>query len=168
VSDAISDTSPILHLHEINRLDMLGIFERIFIPALVADELRFYEIEPQNLGVQGVSVSVQSVSTARRDIVLTERHGPSIQPADAEVFTLSQDDGFQKPVLTDDLILRRRLESHGAIVVGTVGVLVRAYQMGKLERSHLESSIDTLFDRSTLRLSRAFRAYIRQLLSNLP
>lgn len=52
--------------------------------------------------------------------------------------------------------------------VGSIGVLVRAYRTGRLERGELESAVDALFTASTLYLSRAFRAYVRRLLANLP
>jgi len=40
--EAVSDTGPILHLHEISQTEVLNIFERLFIPGMVAGELRFY------------------------------------------------------------------------------------------------------------------------------
>jgi predicted nucleic acid-binding protein len=85
-----------------------------------------------------------------------------------KVIVLAQSSQFRKPILTDDLALRRRLESHAATVVGSVGVLVRAYTSGRLSRNSLESAIDALFTASTLHMNRAFRAYIRHLLADLP
>jgi predicted nucleic acid-binding protein len=167
MSEAISDTGPILHLHEINRLGALNVFEQLFTPGLVADELRVYGLDPTNLGVHA-RVIIVPVSETLRAEVLAESDGPMIQPADAEVFVLAREHGFQKQVLTDDLPLRRRLEAHGAMVIGSIGVLVRAHRVGLLEYADLESAIDALFDESTLHLSRAFRSYIRQLLADLP
>jgi len=165
--EAISDTGPILHLHEIDRLDTLGVFDRLIIPGMVAGELSLYGLEDATLSTLGVRISVVPVSTAsRQDIMVGD--GPLIHPADAEVFVLAEGNGFQIPVLTDDLALRRRLEARGAVVVGSIGVLVRAYRTGRLTRPELESAVDALFTVSTLRLSRAFRAYVRQLLADLP
>ncbi len=87
-----------------------------------------------------------------------------IQPADAQVFALAQADRFQSLVLTDDLALRRLLESHGCTVVGSVGVLIRTHVSGLFRREELERSIEDLFEVSTLHWSPAFRAYVRQLL----
>lgn len=166
--EAVSDTGPILHLHEIGHLNAMSVFECLSIPGLVADELRVYGLDPLGLGVEALSVVVVPVSEARRNAVLASEDSPPIQPADAEVLVLAQVQGFQQPVLTDDLVLRRRLEAHGAVVVGSVGVLVRAYKTGLLERDELEGAVDALFTVSTLHLSRAFRAYVRQLLADLP
>lgn len=95
------------------------------------------------------------------------RGQPTIHPADAQVFALAQLHQFAMPVLTDDLDLRRRLESQGAVVVGSVGVLVRAYSRHLISRAELENAVDMLFTQSTLHVSRAFVAYVRGLLSEL-
>jgi predicted nucleic acid-binding protein len=99
--------------------------------------------------------------------VLTTAGAP-IQPADAQVFVLARDSGFQSLVLTDDLVLRRLLESQGTRVTGTVGVLIRAYSSGRISRADLDSSIAALFDASSLHLSRGFRIYVKNLLETLP
>jgi len=166
--EAISDTGPILHMREIGYLRALGIFVRLIVPGLIAEELRFYSVDLDNLGVPDLSVSVVPVDHARRNRVLTEEGGEGlIHPADAEVFILAQDEGFQTPVLTDDLALRRRLEAREAVVTGSVGILVRAYKTGRLTRTELETAVDTLFTDSSLYLNRAFLAYVRQLLVDL-
>jgi predicted nucleic acid-binding protein len=166
--EAISDTGPVLHLHEIGRLKALGVFTHLTVPGLVADELHFYGLDLANLGIPDLTVAVAQVSETRRDQVLAESAGPPIHPADAEVLVLAQDDGFRTPVLTDDLALRRRLEASGATVSGSVGILVRAYKVGTLTRSQLENAVDALFAESTLHLSRAFQVYVRKLVAELP
>jgi predicted nucleic acid-binding protein len=90
-----------------------------------------------------------------------------IHPADAQVLALAQRDQFQAPVLTDDLDLRRRLEYLEVTVVGSVGVLVRAFTAGRLKRDELDSAVDALFLKSTLYISRAFRIYVLNMLANL-
>lgn len=165
--EAISDTGPILHLCEINRLEVLRVFDQLLIPRMVADELRLYRLDPLHLGGE-VRVCIMPVSEQNRTEVLIEESGFLIHSADAEVFILSREDGFRMPVLTDDLALRRRLETHSTVVVGSIGVLVRAYRMNLLQRGGLESTVDALFDESSLHLSHAFRAYVRQLLAELP
>jgi predicted nucleic acid-binding protein len=50
VSEAISDTGPILHLAEIGALSVLTIFEKVFVSNLVNEELLSYGID---LAVEG-------------------------------------------------------------------------------------------------------------------
>ena len=166
--EAITDTGPVLHLHEIRQQGCLDIFDSLVVPELVVKELLTYGIDPSRLGITRLSVTVLSVERAEWEPVVSEPGQPTIHPADAQVFVLARSSRFQKPVLTDDLALRRRLESQGATVVGSVGILVRAYTGSHLSLSGLESAVDALFIVSTLRMSRAFRAYVRHLLNTLP
>jgi predicted nucleic acid-binding protein len=169
VVEAIADTGPILHLHEIGLIGTLtSVFESLLIPHLVAEELHKFGIDLQHLETIGLSITVATVEKQEWDQVLSGINQPAIQPADAQVFVIAKSTQFQKPILTDDLTLRRRLESQQATVIGTVGVLVRAYTKGRLKRNELENAIDALFTTSSLHLSIAFRSYIRQLITNLP
>lgn len=69
-----------------------------------------------------------------------------------------------RPILTDDMELRKALESRGHEAVGSIGVAVRAYKVGKLTREGLEDLIDDLFSRSSLHLSKGFRQFVRDML----
>lgn len=166
--EAIADTGPILHLYEIGWLAALNIFDHVAMLNLVAEELLTYGLDPSRLGVAGLNITIIIVEDNEWNPLVTQADQPIIHPADAQVFVLAQLAQFQNPVLTDDLALRQRLEHQQATVVGTVGVLIRAYTSRFLKRSELENAIDTLFTSSTLHLSRAFRAYIRHLTANLP
>jgi predicted nucleic acid-binding protein len=168
MGEAITDTGPVLHLNEIWRLESLRVFERLVMPDLVAEELCAYGLDPYHLGVTGLKVAIVIVERTEWSPVFSEADQPTIHPADAQVFVLARSSQFEKPVLTDDLALRRRLESQGATVVGSVGVLVRAYTTGYLKRNELESAVDALLTTSTLHMSRAFKAYVRHLLAELP
>jgi predicted nucleic acid-binding protein len=168
VVEAITDTGSLLHLYEVGRLAVLSIFDQLIMPNLVAEELRAFGLDPVHLNVAGLTNTIVAVKEEAWTPIVGETGQPTIHPADAQVFVLAQSAGFQNPVLTDDLALRQRLESQSATVVGTVGILVRSYKIGHLRRDELENTIDALFNMSSLYMSRAFRAYIRQLLANLP
>ncbi|HEV2846154.1 MAG TPA: hypothetical protein VG477_14965 [Thermoanaerobaculia bacterium] len=164
--ETVSDTGPVLHLQEISRLTTLSVVAPLSLPDLVLEELEARAAGKSRLDAAGIEFTISPVKTEQwREILRTV--APQIQPADAQVFALIRDSGFKALGLTDDLDLRSVLESHGAQVVGSVGILVRAYKSGLIGRDDLEDAIDDLFDRSTLHLSRAFRAYLRQFLKNL-
>jgi predicted nucleic acid-binding protein len=167
VPETVSDTGPILHLGEIGRLTALSIVCPLTVPNLVWGELETRGFNHSSLRSAGVEVTVRVVEEADWKDVLQNQRPPEIQPADAQVFALVRSSRFQALALTDDLALRKLLEHHGATVAGTVGILVRAYSTGQLQRAQLESSIEALFHESTLHLSRAFRAYLAQLLKDL-
>lgn len=161
--ETISDTGPVLHLHEMGRLDTLAIVEPLVFPLGVWEELQHRHLDQATLQQAGLRFSI---STAGRDLLKAETL--RLQPADSEVFLLAQEDRFEGLVLTDDLALRRLLEEQGAIVAGSVGILVRAYAAGRLSREGLEQSIEALLEESSLHLSRAFRSYVRKLVTDLP
>lgn len=165
--ETISDTGPVLHLHEIGRLATLTTVAPIVFPDLVLAEL-----EPRGLGLaqlreMGVDPTVSPVPASEWQEILRNL-APQIQPADAQVFALVRASGFQVLALTDDLSLRRLLESHGAQVAGTVGVLVRAYASGKISRLELDAAIESLLNDSSLHLGSGFKAYLRKFLADLP
>ena len=54
IEAATSDTGPILHLHEIDRLSALEVFRQIELPPLVGQELSHFGLEPTRLGELGL------------------------------------------------------------------------------------------------------------------
>jgi predicted nucleic acid-binding protein len=166
MNEAISDTGPILHLFEIDTLYCLRIFERVYIPSLVASELEDFGVEIDNLSIP-TKIVIVPVDQRRREQILQSLPRPPIHPADAEVLVLGQDRVFPRLVLTDDMALRRHLEHHGLLVVGSVGILVRAYHQGMLSHTTLSEAINALLTQSTLHLSSAFRIYVRNLIDHL-
>jgi predicted nucleic acid-binding protein len=167
VPETISDTGPILHLQEIDQLPFLAIVSPLGIPGLVRAELAAYQIHLADLEKAGLEVVVHSVLESEWQEVLLTPELSRIQPADAQVFVLARSRSFQPLTLTDDLALRKLLEGEGVTVVGTIGLLIRTYREGKVDRNTLERCIDDLFDRSTLHLSRGFRVYVLQLVKEL-
>jgi predicted nucleic acid-binding protein len=168
VPEAVSDTGPILHLREIGQLPLLARLSPLSVPDLVLSELSFYGIHPAELMTAGFEVTVIPVAEPVWREILRAPGFSQIQPADAQVFAVARSRSFQGLVLTDDLALRRLLESEGALVVGSFGVLIRAYRDGRMARDLLERCVENLLENSTLHLSQAFRSYVRRLLAELP
>jgi len=166
VPEAVADTGPVLHLQEIGKLETLALFSPLILSTFVAAELEARGVVAARLREATIDIIVAQVNESEWMEIL--ELGPQIQPADAQVFALVRARRYQVLALTDDLTLRRLLESHGAQVTGTVGVLVRAYSSRRLSRSELEGAIEALFDDSSLFISRAFRLYVKKLLADLP
>jgi predicted nucleic acid-binding protein len=167
VPETVSDTGPVLHLQEIARLSALNTVAPLLLPDLVVEELARHGVTAARLLEAGIDFTAREIEPLAWRQVLRDI-APEVQPADAQVFSLARESGFRSLVLTDDLALRRLLESHGSPVTGTVGILIRAYTGQILSRDEVELAFDALFRTSTLHLGRAFRAYLRSLLDDLP
>lgn len=167
VPETISDTGPILHLGEIGRLAALAIVSPLKAPDLVWSELGARGIGHPELQKAGIDLTIVPLQDSDWKTLIAASKPSEIQSADAQVFALVRSSSFQALVLTDDLALRKLIESHGATVVGSVGILIRAYSSGRLDRRQLDDAFRALFDESTLHLSQAFRAYLTQLLKDL-
>jgi hypothetical protein len=125
-ADAIGDTGPVLRPQEIARAGAPGDFRRPAVPVLVAAELRGSGVDLDRVTVPGLEFRVVPVAGARWRPPVEVAGAPTIRSADAQVLALARARVPRSPELTDDLASRRRLEAEGAVVVGSVGILVRA------------------------------------------
>ena len=163
---AISDTGPLLHLGEVGALRHMSIFERIVVSQFVAIELERHgvlaEIQ-ESLGKRLHIVPVDDADiSAQREIL----GRCALHHTDLSVAALAS--RFPADiVLTDDLRLRRGLEQRGLPVVGSIGVLFRAFQSGKMKREELVAILNTLMNGSTLYLSRGLRDCVLHRLDDL-
>ena len=166
MTEAVCDTGSALHLHEIGQLSAFRTLSQISVPGLVAGEMERYGVDLSTLQTF-VTFRTVTVDDKSRVEALKAATDPPIHPADAEVLALVRDPGHPSLALTDDMALRGHVEQSGGVAVGSLGLLVRAYTKGALGRSEFHGAVDALLERSTLRLSRAFRVYVRELVSRL-
>ncbi len=159
--NVVCDTGPLTHLWQIQSWVAFHTFDTIHLPTQVIQEVQHHVMLEQLETVSSSQICVHSVPPVLREE--TRKHLPSqftLQPADLEILTLAQQ---LKPdwVLVDDLALRQALEWLGLTPMGSVGILLRAYQAGLLTQKGLDQAIDKLFVHSTLYLSPRFKSYVR-------
>jgi predicted nucleic acid-binding protein len=149
LNGAVTDAGPIIHLYEIGRLSLLGIFDALHIPEAVWRE---------TVGLGRVpGGDLQSLGTVRRQVLL---------PADVAQFVL--DNGLEdlhegereclclcgqtavSTLLTDDLAVREASKGLGITPVGSLGIVARCYRLGRLSLPDAERSLWDLYDVSTL------------------
>jgi len=114
----LPDTSCLIHLERIGRLDLLhSLYDDIRIPPAVQDE---YGGVPE--GMQVVSVS----STA-----LAQLLHRTVDAGEAELIALATETNTAHVIL-DDRAARREADDLGLTVIGTVGLVLRAKRDGHI------------------------------------
>jgi predicted nucleic acid-binding protein len=163
---AVADTGPPLHLAEIEQENQLTIFGLVIISEQVKVELERHGVFDRIAAILGDHLTVESVTQSELDAQRAALSKFRVHQADLSMAVLAA--RFSpEVVLTDDLELRKGLEAQGCSVVGSVGVLVRAFEVGRLTKAELQAYLDQLFDGSTLYLSKSFRIYVHRLLDGL-
>jgi predicted nucleic acid-binding protein len=157
--EAVVDTGPLIHLDEICQLELLlAVFSILHIPEAVIGELANQKakifISQHSDKIKTIIVPGQSIFAAK-DAYTAFR----LQLADLAVLALIQQT-TDAVAVTDDLALRKAIEASGCTVIGTVGILFRAYKLTIINAAQLRGAVDALFDDSSLYLSSAFKTRI--------
>jgi len=152
---AIADTGPPLHLCEINQERQIALFELFIVSQFVRDELVSRNVW-ERLESLGLNLKVEVVAESQLSTLRTVADIERLSNADLSVWFLARI--YRNAlVLTDDLALRRVLENEGFLVVGSVGILFRAYTEGLLKKAELIQAISKLFTESSLYLSEGLK-----------
>jgi uncharacterized protein len=125
----VSDTSPILNLQRIGRLDLLpGIYQKVLIPPAVATELARYSISV-NDAQYGAWLSVAEP----QDRILVRNLCGDLDIGEAESIVLAIERQATL-LLMDEKLGRQIAERHGVLVTGLIGVLVAAKEVALIQR----------------------------------
>jgi predicted nucleic acid-binding protein len=166
MNKAITDTGPPLHLNETGYIQLLKLFDTLLVSTQVKEEL-------QDLGVW-YSLTKQKAIHLQEEIIIDDEitkeqdrwKDLTLHRADVSVLVLVKRMA-DALALTDDLALRKAIESLGRVVVGSVGILIRGYREKRLSKDELHKGVDLLFNDSSLYLSRIFRDRVRKLVEEL-
>ena len=150
---AVTDAGPIIHLHEISRIALLGVFAAVHIGQCVWDEAvtsgRVSEPELRNATLfHRHIVSPQDIA------VVTDATASTLHRGEVECLALCRLLGVSL-LLTDDLAARSVAASFGVRPVGSLGVVVRAFRIGRISFAQAKECLDALNDISSLFVTRA-------------
>ena len=163
---AVSDTGPPLHLSEIRQESLLNLFKSVTIPEDVKIELIRHGVFDMIARILNDRLFIEDAKQSELDKQYRLMKDFRVHKADLCVAVLAAR-LLPDMVLTDDLELRKGLEVQSFTVVGSVGILVRAFKTGRLKKDELQDCFDRLFDGSTLYLSKGFVVYVRKLLDSI-
>lgn len=164
--DGVSDTGPLIHLDEIQQLEIIPqLFNQVFIPDYVIREISnqtvhsFTQKNPDTFVIE--PIQEEALFTAKDTFSSYRLH-----LADLAVI-ISLANHSEAVAITDDLELRKAVESSGRIAVGSVGLFFRAYKLGILSKDQLRTVVGLLFNDSTLYLSSAFRSSVLMMIDSI-
>lgn len=164
--NAVFDTGPLIHLHEINRLELvITVFNTLHLPEQVKREIR-NEAIIQFLQQNTTCVSIHSVNESELFVTKEAYSGFQLHLADLAVLSLLPK--IKNAIaVTDDLALRKAVESSGITTVGTIGILLNAYKRGVIDKSQLVKLLDLTFNDSSLYLNSAFKTRVLNIVETL-
>ena len=140
----VSDTTPLISLMKVSLLNVLcDLFGEILIPASVYNELTsnenfsFEAAEIQN----SAFIKVVTIENQKIVEVLQKASGLDLGESEAIAYADNVKADF---LLMDEVRGRRVARSMGLKIMGTVGVLLAAYNDGILSKKDVEDALDGL------------------------
>ncbi len=146
---AVADAGPILHLHEIDLIELLDIWDHILIPQAVWDETMGAQRVPAPRLTEMNHFSLRHVPMNALRQFIREFHLEKLHAGEQECLYLCQREGVSL-LLTDDLAVRRAAKRLGVRPVGSLGVIVRGYRLGRFSLREAKAHLRALQHASSL------------------
>jgi predicted nucleic acid-binding protein len=129
--DAVSDSSPLIHLAKIEALELISrLYSRILIPPAVWREVvEESDGRPGAAEMQKAVAAGWMVKRAAKNETLVIAFRQTLDNGEAEAIALATE-LHPESVLLDDKLARQMARRLGVPVTGTLGVLLRAKQVG--------------------------------------
>ncbi len=144
----VSDTGPLIHLHEANAINLLNLAGDILIPPAVASE---FGRSPANGNlpdwIQIYELTARSAAQAARWV-----RNDDVDPGEAEAIALALQQ-HSDWLLTDDAEARQFAEGLGLEVHGSIGLLLWAVVAGHIKNRAQAHQILNSLRRSSLWIS---------------
>jgi len=154
----VSNTSPLLNLAIIGRLDLVRVqFGRVVVPPAVAGEFRLEEGRPGSSALRRAVEDGWIAVEEPSDDPLIRTLRQDLDRGESEAITLAveKEAGL---ILLDEREGRRRARNVGLEVTGALGILARADRRGELDS--LSGALDRLEDEAGFWIGSALREQI--------
>jgi len=151
--EAVSNSGPLIHLAQIRRFNLLSVFNKIFVPHAVYDEVCIAG-KPGNIELNNAGF-ISTCDVSNNDIEAISKH-LEITLDDGEIHALALCMKISKKIfLTDDMDAREAGTILGFEVHGSVGVIARAYRHGLVGLTEAKTAMDDLYNISDLFIAKA-------------
>jgi predicted nucleic acid-binding protein len=140
---AVSDAGPLIHLAEIDSLELLSTFDTLLVPEAVYKELEAGGV-PEGL----TDLSYERVETDESRVGTEE-----LDAGERAAIAVAVERGVV--LLTDDLAARKAASDAGVEVHGSIGVVALGYGRGSLDRDEAASRMRALQRETSLFVTEA-------------
>ena len=157
----IADTTPLISLMKANCLDILqSIFGKVIIPEAVYDELTSNTNYPkESLMIKSSSyISRESVMNHQSVDDLMGKTGLDIGESEAIVMVKEKNADL---LLIDEYRGRQAAKEMGIAVVGTIGLLLRAYDQKLLKATEVWNAVEIIIQ-NDIRISKSLIDIVRE------
>lgn len=140
----VSDTTPLISLLKINRIDLLEkLFKKVLIPQAVFDELTAderFQSEANQIS-QKPFIKVESVKNPKSASILKRATGLDQGESEAIILTDEQNADI---LLMDEAKGRAVSFQMGFNIMGTIGILMAAYEENELTADEVRECVENL------------------------
>lgn len=140
---AVADAGPIIHLAEIDALELLSLADTLYVPERVYDELEAGSVPNGLAAVEHTTVSAEPDSIDAGDL----------DPGETAALAVALE--RDAVLLTDDLAAREHASEVGIEVHGSIGVIALGYARDALDRDEAVSMMRSLQHATSLFVSDA-------------
>lgn len=148
--EAAVDAGPLIHLHEIGGLTLLNVFDRLHVPEVVWTEAVGRGRVPEAVITALHHVERYKVSRRKVTAFIDQQGLTHLHAGEQACLYLCREALPISLILTDDLAVREVAHELGLIPVGSLGIVVRAYRLGRIAMNEAERFILNLQDQNTL------------------
>ena len=162
----ISDTTPLISLMKISQLKLLKeMFGEILIPEAVFDELTTNDSFKTEAEQIKSCQFIKKVKVKEEKAVNILRRTSGLDLGESEAIVLA-DDNKADILLIDEAKGRQIAELMGLKIMGTVGILISAYESNLLSKSEVENSLIILKNSNRRISEKLFQYALNKLKSN--
>jgi len=140
----VSDTTPIISLLRVNRLDLLEkLFGKVIIPQMVHTELTLNPLHQKEMETIESCQFLEVRPVHNQQAVKILMRATNLDIGESEAIVLTEEMSAQT-ILIDEKKGRRIAESMGLEIMGTVGILINAYHERFVSQHEAINCLDTM------------------------
>lgn len=155
--NVVVDTGPLIHLAEIDCLSLFSVFTELHIPDAVWHEAR----SPSSIREQLSGAHRWTLESRDIEEFVAAHRLRHLQMGELECLFLSRRERIPT-LLTDDLAVRDAARALGITPVGSLGIILKSYKLGRLSFEEADHRLQELDRTSSLYVTRAIIELARE------